>query len=210
MPHILDIICPLCGGLARFEFGEIIRIRERKDIPFFQTSDQFEYRVFIDNRGQRWHGAIYYAGLHGGTVEVIRNLPEGYSSSDWQHSKYLRWALTHSFGAYACHNCHEVRRHNLEWPKDAYFQINYRGEVLWAFHREATACLRDYIASKLRNPESYKWSRMLLHVPTKFLVQNARDTVIKRLDQVLAGENRERPRKTVARRKLIKRRMFKT
>jgi hypothetical protein len=198
MPHVLDITCPLCSGLARFEFGEVVRIRERKDIPFFQTSNQFEYQMFTDSRGQRWHGAIYYAGLHGGSVNVIRDLPDGYSSSDWEHSKYLRWGSYYSFGAYACLSCHAVHRHNLDWPKDAYFQITYRGEALWAFHREAAVCLRDYVASKLRVPESHKWTRMLLHVPTTFLVQNARATVTKRLDQALLGIYQRKPSKARA------------
>jgi len=46
MPHVLDIRCPACGRQATFEFAEIVKIAEKKDVPFFQNHRLFEYRFF--------------------------------------------------------------------------------------------------------------------------------------------------------------------
>lgn len=89
MPNEVDTRCPSCGSCAEFEFAEVVRIKLRKDINFFKESPFFDYGFFQNWEGQRWHGAIFYAGLHGGSVSVIRDLPDGYSPEDWKHSKYL-------------------------------------------------------------------------------------------------------------------------
>lgn len=198
MPHILDIRCPKCGGDARFEFGEVVKIKLRGDVPFFRDSHLFEYRQVVDSCGHRWHAAIYYAALHGGSTEAISGLPEGYQPSDWDHSKYLRWGYT-VIGAYACRSCHDVRRHDLSWPTDAFFQIDYRGETLWAFHRESAIALQKYIAASHRDADTSPWSRMLMHVPTHFLAASARDAVATRLERLL-GSGRSSRKSTIARR----------
>ena len=105
MPHTLDVRCPSCRKQAFFEFAEIVQIREKKDVPFFQESDQFDYLLCQDSCGHRWHAAVYYAGLHGRTVETIRELPEGYERSDWMHSKYLYRSPNLGSGSITCSSC---------------------------------------------------------------------------------------------------------
>ena len=86
MPHVLDVRCPGCGEAARFEFAEVVRIRLRDEIAFFQQSQQFDYH-FLSGTCGNWHGAFYFQGLHGPPASVIRNLPRGYASSDWGRPK---------------------------------------------------------------------------------------------------------------------------
>lgn len=186
MPHVVDVRCPECGEPAVFEFAEVVRIARRVDIPFFEESDLFVYRKFEGYWAQeKWHGAVYYALLHGPPETTIRDLPDGYQPSDWNHPKYLYRSHGPTEGAVACAGCGLRRRHELEWPADARYQVEYRGDILWAFHRESARELRQYIASDDRKREGYRWEAFLRHVPTVFLTAKAREAVVKRLDRIL-------------------------
>ena len=186
MPHTLDVRCLSCGEPAFFEFAEIVRIREKKDIPFFQENDQFDYLLCKDSCGHRWHAAVYFAGLHGRTVDTIRELPEGYERSDWAHSKYLYRGSGLDSGSVTCPSCCLHRRYDLQWPRNAFFQIEFKRELLWAFNLESAIELRDYITSPNRDRSGYKWRSFLMKIPKKFLLQGARDTVSKRLGKIIA------------------------
>jgi len=186
MPHLVDVRCPDCRGAATFEFAVAVRIRRKRDIPFFQNHPLFEYALFDGHAGAgRWHGAIFYAGLHVRGTSALRKLPDGYSSADWNHSRY--WYRTHGLdlGTIVCAACHARRKHTLRWPSDARFQVVYRGHVLWAFNHESAVVLRDHVASGSRKRS--RWSSFLLHVPKPFLTAKARPEVVKLLDRLLAA-----------------------
>lgn len=186
MRHKLDVRCPSCGSRADFEFAEVSEISLKKDIPFFENSDLFEYRLFQGSGGSRWHGAIFYAGLHGGNIAAIRDLPDGYSAEDWSHPGYLhRRRGEFDPGSVNCATCHFRNKHVLAWPDDAYFSIEYRGQRLWAFNRETLVELRHYIAGNERDADGAKWRSFLLHIPSAFKRKKARDQVVKQLDQLL-------------------------
>jgi len=186
MPHKVDIKCPACAEHSVFEFAEVVKIALKKDVPFFEQSDLFEYYLFKDSCGHNWHGATYYVNLHGGSTAAIRDLPEGYAPENWNHSKYLIRNHGLDLGAFSCTHCQTRKPYILQWPSDAFYSISYKGEVLWAFNRESAVELRDYIASNERKTEKYKWASFLLHIPTLFKKQNARDNVIKQINRVLA------------------------
>jgi hypothetical protein len=185
MPHIVDVRCHNCGSRALFEFAELVKISERKDVPFFQQGDQFEYLLCKDSCGHRWHGAAFFAGLHGRTVNSIRELPDGYQSSDWQHSRYLYRSSGLDIGSINCPTCHFRSKHTLKWPADAYYQVEYKGKVLWAFHEESARELLQFIVSPDRDRKKYKWCSFLMKVPTFFLKKGARLEVMKKLRRLL-------------------------
>lgn len=186
MPHLLDVRCPSCNARAVFEFAVIVRIRLREDVAFFQESRLFDYSVFQDSCGHNWHGAIYHAGLHGGSVEAIHTLPEGYSPGDWSPSRYYSHLVDRlAIGSVVCRNCGLQRRHPLRWPEDAYYSIRYRDRQLWAFNRESATDLRDYIRNSHRDVDNYHWRNFLLHVPTVFKKRGAREYVVRHLDRLL-------------------------
>lgn len=186
MPHKVVIKCPACGGHCVFEFAEVVKIEFKKDVPFFEQSDIFEYSMFTDSCGHKWHGAVYFANLHGGSTDAITCLPEGYSPDYWSHSKYLTRSHGLDLGAFSCSHCQTRKPYILKWPQDAYYSISYKGEVLWAFNRESALDLRDYISSNERKINNFKWANFLLHVPTVFKKQNARDNIVKQINKVLA------------------------
>ena len=186
MPHKVDINCPSCGEHAEFEFAEVVKISLKKDVPFFESSDQFDYHTFKDSCGHKWHGAIYYANLHSGSTTTIKELPEGYEPGNWNHSKYLFRSHGTDLGAFNCSHCQTRQKHVLNWPNDAFYLISFKGEPLWAFNKESSIELRDYIASNQRKSENYKWANFLLHIPTSFKKQNARDNIVKQINRLLS------------------------
>ena len=186
MPHKVDVRCPSCESHAEFEFAEVREISLKKDIGFFKDSDLFDYQLFQDHGGRRWHGAVFYAGLHGGNIAAIRDLPEGYSPEDWAHLRYLhRRSSGLDLGSIQCTKCHGRKKHTLAWPADAYFTIEYRGKNLWAFNRETLIELRDYIVGNERKSAESKWSNFLLHIPSEFKQKKAREQVVRQLDKLL-------------------------
>lgn len=185
MPHRLDIKCPACGHLARFEFAQERLIELKKDIPFFQNGDFFEYRRFQGWGGQYQHSARYYPGLHGSSALAAEALPEGYQASDWATPKYLYRCTGSDMGSVRCEHCRLRRKHPLRWPDDAYFAIAYKGHVLWAFCRESAYELNQYLSSKFRDRAHYRWRAFLLHIPTVFKTTKAREAVCKQLERLL-------------------------
>lgn len=192
MPHRVDVKCPRCAARAEFEFAEVHRIELKKDVPFFRDSPLFEYRMFQDSCGHYWHGAIFYAGLHGDPQSALHELPAGYEPRDWSHSKYLYRSGDLDLGSVRCEHCHLRAKHTLRWPEDAYFSLSYRNQVLWAFHRESASDLRDYLLSTSREVSRYRWSSFLLHVPTVFKTHKARAAVTRHLLSLLAGTTQRR------------------
>jgi hypothetical protein len=97
MPHVLEVRCPDCRRPATFEFAEVVRIRRKGEIPLFQKHRLLEY-VILDGRGAagRWHGAIFYAGLHARGTSALRGLPDG-SPAENTHCIGLRTLAFRSF-----------------------------------------------------------------------------------------------------------------
>lgn len=186
MPHVLEVRCPSCAGPAVFEFAEVARIARKTDIPFFRSSPHFEYRRFpAQGWRQAWHGAIYFPGLTSRSPAAAR-LPEGYSPEDWAHPKYFS-SRDLDLGTLTCQRrCARPRKHRLVWPGDAFFSIEYRRALLWAFDRGSATELRDFIASPDREASRYRWRGFLMKVPGRFLQASARAELVRRLDRLLA------------------------
>lgn len=185
MPHILDICCPSCRESAVFEFAEVVRIRNKDDVPFFQSSSQFEYQRLQDSCGHFWHGAFFFAGLHGAPSLALHDLPASYSASEWEHSKYLMRSHGAEIGSANCEHCGFRQRYTLNWPEDAYYVVSYKRKTLWAFNRESAVELLHYIGDELRDLTKYRWKSFLLHIPSAFKARGARNTVSKQLQTLL-------------------------
>lgn len=191
MPPMLSIQCPECSHEAVFEFSEWVNIRRRKDLDYFQKSKLFELRKISDHDGHGVNRAYYYHNLtHHGLPDIL-DLPDGYTIEDWQHSDYMYRPYNFDTGrvdagSVVCAGCGLRKKHTLSWPREAYFQIEYKRRILWAFDRVSTVELLDFIRSKDRDRSKYKYRSFLLKIPPQFLVKNARNTVTKRLSARLA------------------------
>lgn len=179
LPEKIDIKCPHCQGCASFEFARLARIELKKDIDYFQQHLDFEYQRFQDSCGGYWNAALYYPNLSG-SLALIQDFPAGYQAETWK-SRNLGLAK----GGVCCEVCGERRKHDLNWPNDAYYVVMYRQQFLWAFHREAAYELYQYLSEKLRDPWRYRYSFFLLHIPAIFKQKKARDHVMKQLLKLL-------------------------
>lgn len=185
MPHRLDVRCPKCGEPARFEFATAVRVKRTDEREFFERSSHFDCRTIGEGTRSRWVAALFHATLHGAPEQVIADLPPGYEPSHWRPPRNGHRCFGTDAGAVRCPSCGLGRRHTLRWPHDAHYQIEVRGHVLWAFHRESALELRQYIASDHRRREGFRWELMLRHVPGVFLSSKVRSTVVERLDRLL-------------------------
>lgn len=185
MPHKVDVKCPSCHKKAEFEFAEVVKIKLKKDVPFFQNSPQFEYQMLSDDCGHLVHGAFFFEGLHG-SVNAISNLPDGYSPSNWSHSQYLIRSQRYDIGSILCSHCSNRGIYNLNWPQDAFYSVLHRNKCLWAFNRESANELLSFIESNERNESSYKWQSFLRHIPSHFKGKKARTDISKKLRQRLS------------------------
>lgn len=178
MPHILAVRCPDCGAEAVFEFAESVLIRGRADVLYFKTSKDFGVQEICSHGWTKL--AVYWHRL-GTPLSAIDDLPEGYHPGMWEHSEHFVRQGPGDLGTVVCAHCGLRRRHVLEWPQDAFFQIEHRGHVLWAFERSSMVALVDFVASTDRQNPRRPWSGFLMKVPSHFLVAKAREPVLKKL-----------------------------
>jgi len=187
IPDCVDIKCPECGKLTEFQHSAIVKIALKKDVLFFQESSLFDYELRTDSSGSRWHAAVYNPKLHGGTTNSIRSLPDGYYSEKWKNKYSSSSYEGKRAGAYSCSYCNNSRKHNLDWPIDAFYSIEYKSQQLWAYNRESLVDLRDFIESDERTARNFKWRFFLMHIPTIFKKEKAREAVVKKLNKLLLG-----------------------
>ncbi|MEM6341128.1 MAG: hypothetical protein AAF729_08255 [Pseudomonadota bacterium] len=184
MPHVLAIECPACEAQARFEFAECVVIARKQDVSYFERSKDFEY-VLTENAGTgRKHLALYFNSLDRTDLDTLTNLPEGYTANDWAHSDYSYRSHGYDVGTITCARCGLRRKHQLEWPADAFYQIAYKAKVLWAFDRETAITLMEYIRSTDRNRVG-PHAAFLRHVPKVFMTSGARDTICAKFEKLL-------------------------
>lgn len=185
MPHVVAVECPNCKSEANFEFAECVKIKLRADIEYFEKSQFFEV-VKIQNSGGQFHNfAFYYHKQRQNNLPELNDLPENYDILDWAHSQYLCRSHGFDIGVVVCPKCQFQRKHNLKWPDDAYFKIQYKGQLLWAFDRSSGLELLKFIQSTDRNRANFLHRSFLMKVPALFLNKKARPEISKKLTQIL-------------------------
>jgi hypothetical protein len=185
MPHEVAVACPDCGKEAVFETATWVGIALKKDVPFFKKNRVFEY-VHDPSPTGISHWAVYFPGLHGRGVEPIRDLPEGYSPQDWARPKYSSRYSPGRPGTIRC-ACGLLRKHNLDWPAKAFYQVDIRARTLWAYNRACAVELQEFIQSTDREQKRFKSMLALDVVPTHFLTAKVRAEIVKKLGAILGA-----------------------
>lgn len=191
----LAIKCPECAHEAAFHSASSVRISRKEHVPFFEKHKSFE--VVKPAFGYRL--ARHFPGLS--TPISEENLPDGYKPKNWfkryphiTDTERDEKGKTYVPGVVKCPNCFCLRKHNLRWPADAYFQIEYKGKYLWAYDRASTVKLLKFVESKERrkrvnayipakthNIPLYRIDNFLHRIPPHFLTKLARESVAKKL-----------------------------
>lgn len=157
----LDIRCPKCGSLAAFEepFTFSGRAPVREDRPI-----------------RRW------GGWH-----VVERFP---STLSWRapsgSHQYLRsgggsgpgYPLLRR-GVVQCKACHVSSVHTLNWPHDAWWQWEIRGQRLWAWNRGHAEFILEYTLAKHRPRRPL--SGGLGRIPSHFLSAKVRHQVARKI-----------------------------
>ena len=164
----IDITCPTCGELARFE----------EPFEFVSGTAPNE-----DSRPVHQWGGWF----------VIERFP---SMVSWRppsgtSSQYLRWGggegpgyplLTN--GVVQCSSCHANKKHTLAWPDDAYWQWEIRGQVLWAWDKSHAERILNFVTATTRPARR---APDLRYIPTHFLTAKVRSEEQRKMTVDLDG-----------------------
>ena len=188
-PEFISVICPKCEKYATFKKSVGVANIEKADRKYFENSKHFD-TFYTKHYGRYQYEVWYDAGLSN-PLDNIHDLPEGYSAGVFKRSKYLRPLPNFSRGVISCNNCTLRRRTNIDWPKQAYFKLDYRNNILWAYDRKMALAILEYlkdpsrkkVSQSIRNKTSYNW---LNNLPTVFQTKKATPHVIKKLEKLLS------------------------
>ena len=172
-PDTLAIICPRCAGQARFRAARLGRVARRMDLRAVRRARDVSLLPPQPDRGITDHRALHWSGLDRETGPP-RDLDEGQGPARWQ-------PMDAGIGVASCAACGLRRKHRLDWPRDAWFAIEHRGQVLWALDREMAEELRSFVASADRRRSGLRYQRFLERVPSVFLGAKVREAVVNKL-----------------------------
>jgi len=160
----IDIKCPDCGDLAKFE--EPFKFFSKNKIDLDETRPVHQ-----------WGGWF-----------VLERFP---SQVSWKapssSGNYLRSGGCTDEGGYPlltnglvqCPHCHSNRKHKLNWPSDAYWQWEIRSELLWAWDKEHAKIILNFVKETKRPSRR---SPSLKYIPSHFLSAKVRDLVVQKME----------------------------
>ena len=92
------------------------------------------------------------------------------------------------WGICICPACGYHNKHLLNWPSDAYYAVQVRDQMLWAWNREYAAALRQYLETP-EQPAAYtpEINNFLVKVPKTFRLKRNRELVRRKLARLLLG-----------------------
>ena len=140
---------------------------------------------------------IYEHALLHGPLDIVCPRCGGRAVFSTRHNKALPVTLKTADGTIKADNrdgqvrctaCSHVAAHTLAWPDQAWFQVEYKGQVLWAKDQAMMIEIRRFIAAGAdRNAigKTSEWWRYLLRIPSIFLSARARDPILKKIDKHL-------------------------
>lgn len=160
----IDIKCPDCGGLAKFE----------EPFEFLSKNEVCPEETRLTHQWGGWN--------------VLERFP---SQVNWKapsgSSQYLRGGGDTGNGGYPlltnglvqCSGCHSNRKHKLNWPCDAYWQWEIRSELLWAWDKRHAQIILNFVRETSR-PSRHSYS--LKYIPSYFLSAKVRDLVVQKME----------------------------
>jgi hypothetical protein len=170
--------CGACG--RRAEFRSAFTLADERHWSYWlphlwptaRVTDWEGRREWIPTQGPPpWKG--WWIIQHEPTLYRWKHPSGGYRESDE--------------GILACPNCIARRRHQLDWPSDAYYRFELRQGLLWAWNRDQVEALIEFIDSAIRNTRAHGGHFLFLHhIPQEFLRAQARDEIVRRLRRGLA------------------------
>lgn len=185
MPDKINITCPSCRGRAIFRFAHILRLDRKADVSLFEK-DYFEFRYFNERHAKKWPGILFFPKQLSGR-NWQKKLPEKYQKQRTiPHMAKNACTDGTSLGLVSCHKCFSESKHTLDWPNDAYYAIEHKGNLLWAYDKEMMIEIKDYIQTTVRGNLFAIESIIIRHLPTVFKLVRNRDAIVKKINKLIA------------------------
>ena len=142
-----------------------------------QSAAVWRHRVVVVPASDDWSAVWYFP-------HVVTPGTEGAGSC----LSLYRHQLERNVGVAECATCGTQRRHELQWPGDAFYRVDIGRACLWAASRADMIELRAYIVSRDRR-QMYRsgaahWATRYL--PREVIVAKSRERVVAAIDVLLA------------------------
>ncbi len=89
-------------------------------------------------------------------------------------------------GSLSCLSCGLVRTERIQWPVDAFYQGDVKGNLICAWDKYHAIALRDYVFSTERDIQNHRYSRALYHLPEFFKRSKNRTACVKTLEKMIS------------------------
>lgn len=133
--------------------------------------------------------ACPHCGAEARFESLYGDLPLPVMLADGKTGTKLSWA-----GRLSCLACGLNRTHEVNWPHEAFFQLEYRGETLWAFDRAMMVDICAYLTAGVDRDavrRNSPYATRLMRLPKAFLAAKARETLAAKIEALLArGEKK--------------------
>lgn len=193
----LHVKCPSCSEAAVFRFASYVNVKTKLAASYFEKKKEFKLLEWRGRSGGFNRTALYYPS-DTLTPDRFPSLPEGHTLDSWRTVDLWYWGNGYvgpnamsNRGIINCGNCYKSIRHRIVWPKDAWFKVEYRGKILWAYNRDYANLLLEYLESNSRAKMALAKDGpragygYLYRVPTVFQTAKARPVVVRKLRQKL-------------------------
>ncbi len=180
----LQIKCTNCNHPADFFFASIINVK-KKDANYFSKSKHFVLKKDKGWSSWKTYYYVWYYPMLSPRLENISDFPDeyktGHRKGGFSYYDYQGQVLYGSEGVLVCSFCKTLEKHKLDWPRDAYFQLEYKGKTLWAYDRSYALKLLAYIRSDGRKKRVVSTTGhvtqdyFLRKIPGHFQAKKARD-----------------------------------
>lgn len=95
-------------------------------------------------------------------------------------------------GELHCPACARRSPHVLVWPDQAYYQVEHRGQVLWALDRPMMQTFRSVIAAGADRARQGQAHRVhVARLPSVFLSARARPAMLRKIDRLLQRDRKQ-------------------
>jgi hypothetical protein len=159
VPEHIVVRCRECGGAATMED------------PFIQVDGRVVKEDLL---------AAHTTTRVGGSV-IVERYPDAIR---WSQARGARFYLMDgAAGVVSCTKCVSRHSHTLRWPSDAFYFIQHRSKVLWAWNREYLVMVRDFIESSTRDTAGSYYLRR--KIPKFFLLAKNRAAVVSKINRFL-------------------------
>jgi len=165
-PKHLEIRCPRCGGHAEYYFHCLQWVWKGrvKETRIWAKQQPFPFDLW-PNKGQAGWGVLAW---------------------------FPKQLQANKEGVAQCTKCATRKAYTVNWPKDAWFQIQVFDEVLWAHNRSGFLAVRDYLIAASRSEYLKKRkapsASMLAKIPRKLMALKYRKRAVQQVDRFLQEE----------------------